>query len=529
MDQLDGAAVRAWAAAAVDGLTSSAARIDAVNVFPVPDADTGTNVRLTVAGGAAAAARATDADAAGAAAAFARGCLRAARGSSGVIISQYLAGFAAALAARAAAPHGDEERAADRPATVLAHALARAAADSERAVAQPQEGTVLTVGRLVGEHARRAARAGAPLSGLLGPVLEHARADLRRVSARNPALRAAGVVDAGACALLVLLDALDRTLAAPAGRSAAPAGIAEWLPSGGPAAPAATAHAPVGGMFEVMLLVRPAHPDPEVGPRLRAALAEVGDSVAVVGADDLWHLHVHTDAPGAAIAAAGPVGLREQVVVRLVEGAAAQVAAGDDLGVVIGTDAPAMAAWFATGGSVVVVQCPEAPADAGHLVRAAADTGADHVVVLPGTPQMLGPALSLAAPDRAGSQLPGVQVEVVDAATDVLTTAVAALAVLGNHGGDAVGRADQARAALDRLRTLEVGGADRVGALEQLLDGVDRLVAGAPPAQVLTVQHADPIEDAVAVLTGLTARHPELDAVLVGPVGAGPAWRIGVD
>ncbi len=524
MDELDGAVVRAWAAAAADGLASSAGRIDAVNVFPVPDADTGTNVRLTVAGGAAAAAEAaTGADAAGVAASFARGCLRAARGSSGVIISQYLTGFAAALAAGSASPRRDDG-AAERPAEVLARALTRAAADSERAVAQPQEGTVLTVARLVGEHARRAARAGAPLTALLGPVLEHARADLRRVSAGNPALRAADVVDAGACALLVLLDALDRTLATPAGGSPAPAGIPEWLPSGAPAA--ATGHGPVGGMFEVMLLVRPEHPDAEVGPRLRAALGAVGDSVAVVGADDLWHVHVHTDVPGAAIAVAAPVGLREQVVVRLVEGAAVLVAAGDDLGVVIGTDAPAMAAWFATGGSVVVVQCPDAPVDAGHLARAAADTGADHVVVLPGTPRVLGPALSLAAADRAEPLLPGVQVEVVDAATDVLATAVAELAVLGNPGGDATGRADQARAALRRLRTIEVG---RVGALDQLLDGVDALVAGAPPAQVVTVQHADAIEDGAALLAALAGRHPELDAVLVGPVGAGPTWRIGVD
>ena len=211
MDQLDGAAVRAWAAAAADSLARSAALIDAVNVFPVPDGDTGTNVRLTVAGGALAAAQApsTD-DAAQVARAFARGSLRAARGNSGVIVSQYLQGFADGLLEPC--PPSGSQQAGD----VLARALVQAAAESARAVARPQEGTVLTVARQLGEHARRAAQAGASPSEALGSALDGARRDLRQVSAVNPVLRASGVVDAGACALLVLLEALELTLAGPA-------------------------------------------------------------------------------------------------------------------------------------------------------------------------------------------------------------------------------------------------------------------------------------------------------------------------
>ena len=524
MEELDGAVVRAWAVAAADAMAWSAARIDAVNVFPVRDADTGTNVRLTLGGGAAAAGRAPQsADAEEVARAFALGCLRSARGNSGVILSQYLEGFAAGLGD---ASHDVPGRAPGTDGKLLARALVRAAAEGARAVALPQEGTVLTVARLVGERASRSAADGGPADQVLGVALREARAELRHVSAGNPVLRQAGVVDAGACALLVLLEALERALLAPTGQQPAPlTGAPDWLPVGGPRTGGRNAPG-FGGTFEVMMLVRPSEPDAAVGDRLRTALAEVGDSVAVVGADDLWHLHVHTDLPAAAIEAGGAAGPREQVVVRLVEGAAAQVAAGDDLGVVIGTASPATAGWFATGGAVVVVQCPEAPVDAAHLVRAAADTGSDHVVVLPGTEEAAAAVRLLVDPDGGGGELPGVRVEAVDTAVGVLRTAVASLALLGTHGGAAAGRAEQARAALLRLRSCDVEAADGVG---DVVRAVERLVAELPSAQAVTLQHAHPLRAGAAVLGALADRFPDLDAVPVGPVGSGPAWRIGVD
>lgn len=519
MDQLDGAVVRTWAHAAADALVRAAARIDAVNVFPVPDADTGTNVRLTVAGGALAAGRApATADAAQVAHAFARGSLRAARGNSGVIVSQYLEGFAAALADGRA---GDGAEPVPDGAPLLAAALVRAAAESAQAVAEPQEGTVLTVAREVGERARQAARAGAPLEAVLGPAVRHARHDLRRISRDNPVLAEAGVVDAGACALLVLLDSLERTLRG----DGVPVDPLDWLPGGPTGQPLPPGHGiSAGGTFEVMLLVRPPLPDPGLGDRLRTALGAVGRSVAVVGADDLWHVHVHTDRPAAAVAAVATAGAREQVVVRLVEGAAAQVAAGDDLGVVIGTPSPGTAAWFATGGAVVAVRCPETSVDASHLLRAVTDTGARHVVLLPGAPDLLDVARAVAATAGRG-ELSGVRVDVVEGADDVLRTAVASLALLGSHAAPSE-RADQARAALRRLRT---GDIPEPVDVEVLLSRVGRVVADSPSAQSITLQHAEPVPDPSALLAAVAARVPQLDAVLVGPVGAGPAWRIGVD
>ena len=116
--------------------------------------------------------------------------------------------------------------------------------------------------------------------------------------------------------------------------------------------------------------------------------------------------------------------------------------------------------------------------------------------------------------------------EVVESAVGVLRTAVASLALLGAHGSGRLGRAAAAGAALGRLRLRDVDPAEHV---DDLVKAVDALVAEARSAQAVTVQHADPVPDVRAVLGALADRFPDLDAVLVGPVGSGPAWRIGVD
>ncbi len=500
MEWLDGAAVRGWAQVAGELLAQAAPRIDAVNVFPVADCDTGTNVRLTVVGGAGqVAAVSGEAGAGTVARAFASGALTAARGSSGVIVSQWLAGFAGALPDETAGP------------SQIAAALDAAATAARDAVALPQEGTVLTVARLVAEHVRHAARTGADVSALLGPALGQARHELARISAEHPVLRQAHVVDAGACALLVVLEALAVTLSDP--RTAA---SLDWLPEHGVGADelAAWRAAEPGGAYEVMLLVRPGRPA-DLGPALRTALMRVGDAVAVVGSAELWHVHVHTDDPAAAIEAAH-LGDRSQVVVRLVEGAAQQVAAGDDLGLVVATEEPGMARYFATGGAVVVVRSPEGPVTPEHLARAVADTATPHVVLLAGDDELAGPAGAVL--------VPGVALELVGA-PDVLSTAVAALAVLGGRG-TAAQRADEAQAAVARLRTADV---DVWGDLAPIAAALVEEMAG--DAQAVTVQHGPgaAFDEAVALRDWMADAYPDVDVVLVGPVVGGPRWRIGVD
>jgi dihydroxyacetone kinase-like predicted kinase len=499
VDLLEAAAVRAWASAARTALEAARDRIDAVNVFPVADSDTGTNVLLTVAGGLDAVELVDpDADAPAVARAFARGALLSARGNSGVIVSQFLTGFARLLPSGAGAP-------------AVARCLTVAARAAREATVEPQEGTVLTLADVVAGAATTAADAGADLPTMLAEAVAEALRALGRISAVHPVLRAAHVLDSGACALLVVLDALARA-AADERPIAVPL---DWLPAG------SAHHASpeqAGGAFEVMLLVSDDHPVVDTGAELRRRMGAVGDSVAVVGGDGWWHVHVHTDDPSAAIAGAA-LGRREQVLVRLLSGAHAGGSALDGgperWGVVVCTAAPALAAWYAAAGAVTLVQCPEAPVRAVHVERAVTDSGAARVVLLPGAAAAVGP---LATPD--------VVVDVLDAADEV-RLAVGTLALAG-AGPTAEGRA-AADGALARLRVVVVEVATVQGACE----AADGLLgaAGAMPAESLTVLLRDaPDEDLVdGLVAHLAAHHPAVEATVVGPTGHGPALVLGLD
>ncbi|MDM7831699.1 DAK2 domain-containing protein [Cellulomonas edaphi] len=484
-DRLDGGAVRAWARAARTGLERARERIDAVNVFPVADSDTGTNVLLTVVGGADAVELAPDdADAHQVAAAFARGAMVAARGNSGVILSQYLAGLARGLGA---APDAREASA----------ALAGAARSARQALADPQEGTVLTVADEVAQGAIIAADAGADLPTMLAEVVDDAHRALATISAAHPVLRRAHVLDAGACALLVVLGALARVAAG----APDPVPDLDWLPAaralGGDAAEAG----PAGGAYEVMALVRGGPRD--LGAELRTSLGTVGDSVAVVGADGWWHVHVHTDDPAAAIALC-EVGVREQVVVRQLE-SSHTVTAGAP-GLVVCTASTALAPWFAAAGAVTVVRCPEAVVTAEHVTRAVTDTGAGRVVLLPGGGLEADQVSALARSHGDG-------LVVLDAA-DELRAAVAALAFVAADGT----AEESATAALARL---QVAVADDAASFEALVGGLEG------PGENLTVLHREPLEDDARAR--IERAGPAFEVTFVGPTGHGPLLAAGLD
>ncbi|KQY24646.1 hypothetical protein ASD16_03790 [Cellulomonas sp. Root485] len=508
MDLLEAAAVRAWAAAARTALGAAADRIDAVNVFPVADSDTGTNVLLTVGGGADAVALVpADAPAAEVARAFGRGALLAARGNSGVIVSQYLTGLARALPARAGARE-------------VAHALAVAARAAREATVEPQEGTVLTLADVVADAASTAADAGADLSTMLREAVAEALRALGRISAVHPVLRAARVLDAGACALLVVLDALARAV----GDERPVLVPLDWLPT-------AAAHLEsvetTGGAYEVMLLVGDDGTADgavvvDTGAELRRRMGALGDSVAVVGGDGWWHVHVHTDEPTAAIAAAA-LGRREQVLVRLLAGAHAGGSAlhgradgRERWGVVVCTAAPDLAAWYAASGAVVVVRCPEAPVRSEHLERAVTDTGAARVVLLPGT----------GAEVSTVPSVPGVVIDAL-AAGDELRAVVGSLALAG-EGPTAQGRS-AAQAALARLAVHAVEAAS-VGAVTAAVDTLVR-APRATPGESLTVLGRDAPDGELldALVAYLAAHHPGVEATVVGPTGHGPALVLGLD
>ncbi|HZL03623.1 MAG TPA: DAK2 domain-containing protein [Cellulomonas sp.] len=513
MQRLDGTDVRAWAHAATVALGAARGRIDAVNVFPVADSDTGTNVLLTVAGGAdAVAALSGPAGADTVARVFASGALLSARGNSGVILSQYLEGLAGALSSSAG------------PAD-LARALAAAGESAVGAVADPQEGTVLTLARVVADSALRAADAGADLAGVLAVVSRDAHAALARISAQHPVLAAAHVVDAGACALLVVLDALRDVIgrdgaAADAGRDLS------WLPE--PAGPVGAHVAPAGGgAFEVMLLVRTSGEPGErgdLGPALSTRMQELGDSVAVVGAEGVWQVHVHTDHPGRAVAAAA-LGAREQVVVRLLGGRTVD-GAPHALGVVACTGSADLGAAHALAGAVTLVRCDGVGLEARHLVRAITDAGTRRVVVLPGD------ASGARAAREAARSLArsGTTVDVLDA-HDELRVTVAVLALAGAE--DPARRVAGATAVLARLRTAVVEQADLAAArsaVDALLAGV-ATGTGAGARQTLTILTGSAVDHGLRadLEADLARRWPDLAVLGTGPVPGLPAFWLGLD
>ena len=279
---------------AVDALAAAREEIDALNVYPVPDGDTGTNMFLTVSAARDALREATaaGADPEAALAAFAKGALLGARGNSGVILSQMLG----AIAHRIAVADPDE-----RNATVMAAALEGATDAAYDAVGTPVEGTMLTVARGAADAAlAQAAVPGARARQVFAEAARGAREALARTPDQLQVLADAGVVDAGGRGLSVVLDAAETVLT---GRRptpvTAPLGT-HHIPS--PVSAAHGAHELVEGgpAYEVMYLLDA--PDDSV-PALKAALAGLGDSLVVVGGDGLWNVHVHVDDVGAAVEA----------------------------------------------------------------------------------------------------------------------------------------------------------------------------------------------------------------------------------
>ncbi|MGI5348577.1 DAK2 domain-containing protein [Streptomyces sp. CA-250714] len=284
---LDTAAVGRWCALGRESLRAHCARMDAINVFPVADGDTGTNLCLTFeAAVAALPARESQATAGEALRAMARAALLGARGNSGTILAEYLRGMAQGLAEESG-----------EPGEALPRALRCGARAAYAAVAHPVEGTMLTVAAAAAD----AAEAGEDLA-------MAAREALAATPGRLAALARAGVVDAGGLGLTALLTSLWAALgehvpAEPAADTAEPVPAA--CPVAGPVvvAPPAdgSAQAPFRPEFEVMYLLE--SDDPKSVGALRTRLDPLGDSLVIGGGEGLWSVHVHVADAGAAVEA----------------------------------------------------------------------------------------------------------------------------------------------------------------------------------------------------------------------------------
>jgi uncharacterized protein len=271
-----------------DALRLHQETINRLNVYPVPDGDTGTNMALTLESvvgelnGASEMAEVCKA--------ISHGSLMGARGNSGVILSQILRGVAQSFEAT---PDGADGG-------VVAAALGTAADAAYGAVVRPVEGTILTVARAAAD----AARGGTDLV----DVLDRARAAAADALAHTPDLLAvlaeAGVVDAGGAGFLLLLDAFLHVADGRPMPDAPPELV-------GAVRPGLAGHVDVGDLrYEVMFFLEAR--DATIAP-FREVWAGIGDSIAVVGGDGLWNCHIHTDDIGAAIEAGIDAGRPRQI------------------------------------------------------------------------------------------------------------------------------------------------------------------------------------------------------------------------
>ncbi|MFW5474509.1 DAK2 domain-containing protein [Knoellia sp. CPCC 206450] len=396
---LDADAARLWGALTRAAFAARRTEIDDLNVFPVPDGDTGTNLYLTMDAALGEVRREHGergilgtASLVDEARTLSRALLMSARGNSGVIVSQIVAGVTAVVV---------EEGHTELDGPALARAVTRGAEMARASVAHPQEGTILSVADALAEAARQSADGGGDAVAVAAAAVSAAEEALARTPDQLPSLAQAGVVDAGGAGCLLMVEALHRALTGawtdegtlqqatddlllpraswhhttPAGEG----GVTTRRPHGEDPLDAL----PVGidgPAFEVMFLLDGS--DTERVAQLTATLDGLGDSLLVVGGPELWNVHVHVDDVGAAIEAGIAAGRPHRVKVTHF---ATQVAAKEPqkFAVVACAAGPGMAAILEDAGARVVPSAPGARASAGQLLAAIRDTGAASVVVLP--------------------------------------------------------------------------------------------------------------------------------------------------
>ncbi|MFC7258099.1 DAK2 domain-containing protein [Streptomyces lutosisoli] len=475
---LDALAVRTWCGLALEALGRAREEIDAINVYPVADGDTGTNLYLTVESAATAveavfagyetaatagyetaaaagqvnaatadhfgtaiaategrdnasteAGRPTLADAVRA---MAHGALIGARGNSGTILAQLLRGMAQVLADGSEAAHTDGQG--------LRLALRHAADSARQAVAHPVEGTVLTV-------ASAAADAATGAEGDCGTVAraayEGARAALAATPGQLAVLERAGVVDAGGRGLVAVLAALVETFTGEApGVLSAPVEVHARVEKtmsmsdvigagiGGVHADVCVEGPPEqdGPAFEVIYLLEA---EDAAVARLRHRLDSLGDSLVVVGGDGLWNVHVHVDDAGAAVEAGVEAGRPYRI--RITHFGLGDVHTGGAAGrppreraqraVVAVVPGEGLAGLYTEAGATTVLARPGEPPASGELVEAVRRAHAREVVLLPNDAELRHTAA--AAAEQARTE--GVRVALIPTRSAV--QGIAALAV----------------------------------------------------------------------------------------------------
>ena len=292
MITMDGAAYRRMLLSAAASIERNKEAINELNVFPVPDGDTGTNMSMTLNTAAQDLKRVENPTLTKAADIAASAMLRGARGNSGVILSLLFRGFSKAL-------KGLEET----DGVGLASAINAGVEAAYKAVMKPAEGTILTVSRLSGAAAAEFAAENPDLDATLVRAIEAAKEALAETVNQNPVLKKAGVVDAGGMGFVTILEGMLSSLR---GQDIEPPAEGETKAG---ADFAALTDEDITFTFDTVFIVRKTTDKP-IEP-FRAYLSSIGDSLVIGEDDDAFKVHVHTDIPGAALTEAQKYGTLE--------------------------------------------------------------------------------------------------------------------------------------------------------------------------------------------------------------------------
>ena len=309
-EKISGGAFKQMVAFGAACITREKQAINDLNVFPVPDGDTGTNMSLTIQTAAAELKKCEPATVGEAAKITASALLRGARGNSGVILSLLFRGLSKSA-------KGLEEM----DGVQLAAAMSEGVTTAYGAVMKPAEGTVLTVSRLAAARAEEAAQEQNCAEYVLAEAIATGYETLAETTEMNPVLKKAGVVDAGGKGYLIILEGMLSSLRGE------PMPEVEEEPEHDKADFAAIGDEDITFAFDTVFIVRKNDPNVDLAP-FRAYLDSIGDSLVIGEDDESFKVHVHTDTPGEALTAAQRYGTLELAKIENMRTQAADLAAG---------------------------------------------------------------------------------------------------------------------------------------------------------------------------------------------------------
>ncbi len=309
-EKISGGAFKQMVAFGAACITREKQAINDLNVFPVPDGDTGTNMSLTIQTAAAELKKCEPATVGEAAKITASALLRGARGNSGVILSLLFRGLSKSV-------KGLEEM----DGVQLAAAMSEGVTTAYGAVMKPAEGTVLTVSRLAAARAEEAAQEQNCAEYVLAEAIATGYETLAETTEMNPVLKKAGVVDAGGKGYLIILEGMLSSLRGE------PMPEVEEEPEHDKADFAAIGDEDITFAFDTVFIVRKNDPNVDLAP-FRAYLDSIGDSLVIGEDDESFKVHVHTDTPGEALTAAQRYGTLELAKIENMRTQAADLAAG---------------------------------------------------------------------------------------------------------------------------------------------------------------------------------------------------------